>query len=54
CDGGGDVGDQYSVADITAAVAAWLGAFFGADIPDALVNVHHWLDRVQKRPSWNA
>ncbi|TIM29549.1 MAG: glutathione S-transferase family protein [Mesorhizobium sp.] len=47
-------GDQYSVADITAAVAAWLGAFFGADIPDSLVNVHHWLDRVQKRPSWNA
>ncbi|TJV08824.1 MAG: glutathione S-transferase family protein, partial [Mesorhizobium sp.] len=47
-------GDQYSVADITAGVAAWLGAFFGADIPDSLVNVHHWLDRVQKRPSWNA
>lgn len=47
-------GDQFSVADITAAVAAWLGDFFGAEIPDALTNVHRWRERVRKRPSWGA
>ncbi|MEO5757772.1 MAG: glutathione S-transferase family protein [Mesorhizobium sp.] len=47
-------GEQFSVADITAAVAAWLGDFFEAPIPETLGNVHRWRQRVRKRPSWNA
>jgi glutathione S-transferase len=47
-------GDRFSVADITGAVAAWLGDFFGAEMPAALTNVNRWLGRVRERPSWNA
>jgi glutathione S-transferase len=47
-------GDQFSVADITGGVAAWLGGFFASEIPAALSNVHRWLARVHERPSWNA
>jgi glutathione S-transferase len=47
-------GDAFSVADITAAVAAWLGEFFEAERPASLVHVGRWLERVQSRPSWNA
>lgn len=47
-------GDGFSVADITAAVAAWLGEFFEAERPASLVHVNRWLERVQGRPSWNA
>jgi glutathione S-transferase len=46
-------GDQFSIADITGAVAAWLGGFFGAEIPASLANVQRWLGRVHERPSWN-
>jgi glutathione S-transferase len=46
-------GDQFSIADITGAVAAWLGGFFGAEIPASLTNVQRWLDRVRERPSWS-
>lgn len=47
-------GENFSVADITAAVAAWLGDFFGMAIPEELVNVQRWRQRVTGRPSWNA
>ena len=47
-------GENFSVADISGGVAAWLGAFFGTEIPASLSNVHRWLGRVQERPSWNA
>ena len=47
-------GDDFSVADITGGVAAWLGDFFGMKIPAELSNVHRWNERVRQRPSWNA
>jgi glutathione S-transferase len=47
-------GDQFSVADITGGVAAWLGGFFAPEIPASLANVHRWLGRVRERPSWSA
>ena len=47
-------GEAFSVADITASVAAWLGDFFGAAIPDRLTHVRRWRERVQGRSSWNA
>ena len=47
-------GDDFSVADITGGVTAWLGAVFGMEMPDSLSNARRWLDRVQARPSWNA
>jgi glutathione S-transferase len=47
-------GDDFSVADITAGVAGWLGDFFGMEIPGDLANVRRWNDRVRARPSWNA
>ena len=47
-------GADFSVADITGAVAAWLGGAFGTEIPASLLNVHRWLGRVQARPSWSA
>jgi len=47
-------GDHFSVADITGAVAAWLGDFFGLQIPDHLENVRRWNERVRARPSWSA
>jgi glutathione S-transferase len=47
-------GDDFSVADITGGVAAWLSAVFGMEMPGSLSNVHRWLGRVQARPSWNA
>jgi glutathione S-transferase len=47
-------GEAFSVADITAAVAAWLGEFFEAERPASLVHVNRWLERVQSRPSWQA
>ncbi len=46
--------DDFSVADITCAVAAWLGDFFGMKIPPELENVRRWRERVTQRPSWNA
>lgn len=47
-------GDFFSVADITAGVVAWLGDFFGIDIPKDTPRVAAWLDRVKGRPSWHA
>ena len=47
-------GDAFSVADITAGVAGWLGDFFGMEIPGDLTNVRRWNDRVRARPSWDA
>jgi glutathione S-transferase len=47
-------GEEFSVADITAGVAGWLGDFFGMDIPEHLANVRRWNDRVRTRPSWEA
>jgi glutathione S-transferase len=47
-------GDDFSVADITGGVAAWLGDFFGMKIPAELSNVRRWNERVTQRPSWNA
>ena len=47
-------GDRFSIADVTGAVAAWLGEFFETERPSSLSNVQRWLDRVQSRPSWNA
>jgi glutathione S-transferase len=44
----------FSVADITGAIASWIGAFFKADMPDDVPNVRRWLDRVKARPSWKA
>jgi glutathione S-transferase len=47
-------GDFFSVADITGAVAAWLGEVFSIERPQSLANVNRWLERVQSRPSWDA
>jgi glutathione S-transferase len=47
-------GEIFSVADITAGVASWLGEFFGMEIPASLSNVQRWKERVGSRPSWNA
>ena len=47
-------GDRFSIADITGAIAAWLGDFFGVQIPDHLENVHRWNQRVRERPTWKA
>jgi len=47
-------GDEFSIADITAAVAAWLGEVFTIERPASLANVNRWLERVRSRPSWNA
>ena len=47
-------GEAFSVADITGAVASWLGEFFGMEIPASLSNVQRWKERVRSRPSWNA
>jgi glutathione S-transferase len=47
-------GEEFSVADITAGVAGWLGDFFGMEIPAHLANVHRWNDRMRARPSWEA
>jgi glutathione S-transferase len=47
-------GDFFSVADITCAVAAWLGEVFGIERPAELPYVRPWLERVRARPSWNA
>jgi glutathione S-transferase len=46
-------GKRFSVADITAGFAAWLGEVFGMDIPPSLPNVQRWIERVRSRPSWN-
>lgn len=46
-------GEQFSIADVTGGVAAWLGGFFAPEIPASLSNVHRWLGRVHERPSWN-
>ena len=47
-------GEEFSIADITAGVAAWLGEFFEIERPALLPNVSRWLERVRSRPSWNA
>jgi glutathione S-transferase len=47
-------GDEFSIADITAGVSAWLGDFFQLERPASLQNVGRWLERVRSRPSWNA
>ena len=47
-------GERFSIADITASVASWLGEFFKTERPSRLSNVERWLDRVRSRPSWNA
>jgi glutathione S-transferase len=45
-------GDFYSVADITAGVVAWLGDFFGIEMPRDIPHVKAWLERVHARPGW--
>lgn len=45
-------GDAFSVADITAGVAAWLGEFFELERPGSLANVGRWLERIRARPGW--
>lgn len=47
-------GDEFSVADITAGVAAWLCGVFDIEVPKDLQHVGRWLERVHARPSWNA
>ncbi len=47
-------GEEFSVADITGSVVAWLGNAFGMAVPADLKNVNRWLERVQDRPSWQA
>jgi glutathione S-transferase len=47
-------GEEFSIANITAGVAAWLGEFFEIERPASLTNVSSWLERVRSRPSWNA
>ena len=47
-------GEGFSVTDITASVAGWLGDFFGMEIPQRLASVRRWNDRVRARPSWDA
>lgn len=47
-------GDEFSIADITAGVAAWLMEMFELQIPADALNVRRWLERVRARPSWNA
>jgi glutathione S-transferase len=47
-------GDEFSIADITGGVAAWLGDVFQLERPASLPHVSRWLERVQARPSWNA
>src|SRR5262245_10544 len=47
-------GEAFSVADITAGVAGWLGEMFGMEIPTSLSNVQRWNERVRSRPSWGA
>ncbi|WP_274630315.1 glutathione S-transferase family protein [Arvimicrobium flavum] len=47
-------GDFFSVADITAGVVAWLGDFFGMNVPGDTRHVAAWLQRVRSRPSWSA
>jgi glutathione S-transferase len=47
-------GENFSVADITASVVAWLADFFGMEVPASLANVQRWRERVTARPSWSA
>lgn len=47
-------GDEFSVADITAGVTAWLCEVFEIELPNGLPHVGPWLERVRARPSWNA
>jgi glutathione S-transferase len=47
-------GERFSIADISGAVAGWLGDVFGMHIPPELSNVLRWIERVKARPSWNA
>lgn len=47
-------GEEFSIADITAGVTAWLCDVFGMDIPASAKNVQRWLERVRARPSFEA
>jgi glutathione S-transferase len=47
-------GENFSVADITGGVAAWLGGVFGMEMPTELPHVRRWSERVKARPSWNS
>jgi glutathione S-transferase len=47
-------GENFSVADITGGVAAWLGGVFGMEMPAELPHVRRWSERVKARPSWNS
>jgi glutathione S-transferase len=47
-------GENFSVADISAAVCGWLAEVFGMEIPIELEKVQRWYERVKSRPSWNA
>jgi glutathione S-transferase len=47
-------GDDFSIADITGAVSAWLCEVFNIERPASLPNLNRWLERVRSRPSWNA
>lgn len=47
-------GDEFSIADITAGVTAWLCDVFGMEIPASARHVQSWLERVRSRPSFEA
>ena len=47
-------GAAFSIADITAGVAGWLGDFFGMEMPKHLANIRRWNERIRARPSWDA
>jgi glutathione S-transferase len=47
-------GEVFSIADITGAVAGWLGEAFGMEIPASLSNVQRWNKRMRSRQSWGA
>lgn len=47
-------GDEFSIADITGGVTAWLCEAFGLEIPTSAKNVQRWLERVRARPSFEA
>lgn len=47
-------GDEFSIADITGGVTAWLCEVFQIPWPASSPNVDRWLERVRSRPSWSA
>jgi len=47
-------GERYSIADITALVAADFGAWIKLDIPEDAVHTRRWYEQVSARPSASA